>query len=636
MDHTAEKINVFPKGGVLGYALGFITRNQLMRRDLWRTFVSVFRDCPDSGNGGWRGEYFGKMMRGGCFTYRLTGDEALYEVLTEAVTDILTTQRPDGTISSYRPDRDLFGWDVWCRKYVLLGLYYYYEICRDAALRSRILDSAILQLEAFMRRVGPAKEGKIPITDTSDSWQGLNSSTILEPVMLYYRLTGDGRLLTLADHVVGCGGIAGGDLFALAHEDRIAPYRYPVTKAYEMISCMEGLLEYAEATGRTEARETVIRFADRVLETDFTVIGSGGTTHELFDHSTWRQSSAGVCEIAQETCVTVTMMKFFSRLYRETGDGRFADAVERSFYNAYLGALNTRKQIEPRLLHREGTVPEALPFDSYSPLTAGRRGRQIGGFMTLPGGRYYGCCACIGSLGAAVMGLNAVRMEGNRFEVTFLLPGTAEFTCPDGTHVTMDIETGYPYCETAVLRFRQVAREGRETGAQLQLAVRIPGQSRGVELGFEGAGTVCREPGAAVLEGVFRAGDAVSIRCKLAVEVQKPVIFGSETVRDDVFTQDPDAARRICLTRGPLVLAPVLKEDANGREIPLAAAAFTGERLRNARFSVGDPASFGSGTSMLRMTLDGPEGYEFFDYASLGKDWNAAPFAAWFLTDGAL
>ena len=40
-----------------------------------------------------------------------------------------------------------------------------------------------------------------------------------------------------------------------------------------MMSCFEGLLEYYRITGKEWQREAVIRFADRILESDFTVIG---------------------------------------------------------------------------------------------------------------------------------------------------------------------------------------------------------------------------------------------------------------------------------------------------------------------------------------------------------------------------
>ena len=138
-----------------------------------------------------------------------------------------------------------------------------------------------------------------------------------------------------------------------------------------MTSCFEGLLEYYRITGIEKHKIATINFANRVLETDFTVIGSSGCTHELFDHSTVRQANTDNFVIQQETCVTVTIMKFFSQLALLTGDTKYIDAFEISLYNAYLGAINTDKVIEPTLLkeHPDWDI-EPLPFDSYSPLTS--------------------------------------------------------------------------------------------------------------------------------------------------------------------------------------------------------------------------------------------------------------------------
>ena len=637
---NSGKLRFRPVGGVLGEAAGFIAENQLLRADLWERFVSMFKLGIDSENGGWRGEYFGKMMRGGCFMYRLTGDEKLYGALTAAVEEILTAQREDGTISSYTPEKNFFGWDMWCRKYVLLGLCYYREICRDEAMKARILESALAQLKVITERIGPEEEGKTPITRTSNFWRGLNSSSILEPVMLYYNLTKAPELLKFAKYIVDNGGIEGDDIFRMARDNKIDPYMYPVTKAYEMVSCMEGLLEYALATGDNELFGAVHNFGLRVLDSDFTVIGSGGTTHELFDHSSWRQSSMGVCEIAQETCVTVTFMKFFARMYRETGDAAFANALETSFFNAYLGAINTKKLVEPRLFEQSSNlVPEFLPFDSYSPLTAGRRGRKIGGFMVMPGGHYYGCCACIGSLGAAVEGLSAVRADAETIFIDQYVSGKAEAVLDDGTKVALSISTCYPFDPEAEVRIDSIVSADNTpaiNGAEFSLAFRLPQWSDNYELGPRCEGAVVNDTpdGYVSVSKLFAEGEKLNIRFSAKISLIRPVVFGSEQVGDTLIVQDPDAEKRICLKYGPVVLAPEIEIGDSGRDVPVPAGFFTGASLKNASVNAG-PVFGDDGEkynlSVVFMDADG-KSVTFHDYASCGKNWNGPAFGAWFRT----
>ena len=117
------------------------------------------------------------------------------------------------------------------------------------------------------------------------------------------------------------------------------PYQYPVTKAYEMMSCFEGLLEFYRITGEQWYKTAIINFADKVLESDFTLIGSSGCTHELFDHSTVRQANTTNGAIQQETCVTVTLMKFMYQLTLLTGEIKYVDAVSIVSKDGYTDAM---------------------------------------------------------------------------------------------------------------------------------------------------------------------------------------------------------------------------------------------------------------------------------------------------------
>lgn len=88
----------FPKAGeskLYGYAgsmVAFTIENQLLDAEKWTLFVEQFRLKPDGENYGWRGEYWGKMMRGASLTYRATKNEKLYAVLVETIKDMLSVQ----------------------------------------------------------------------------------------------------------------------------------------------------------------------------------------------------------------------------------------------------------------------------------------------------------------------------------------------------------------------------------------------------------------------------------------------------------------------------------------------------------------------------------------------------------------
>ena len=65
-------------GGEPDRAIRFVERHQLMKPDVWALFVKQFRTHPEPADKGWRGEYWGKMMRGACWTYKYTKNSVLY------------------------------------------------------------------------------------------------------------------------------------------------------------------------------------------------------------------------------------------------------------------------------------------------------------------------------------------------------------------------------------------------------------------------------------------------------------------------------------------------------------------------------------------------------------------------------
>lgn len=273
--------------GVLRRAVMFITSAQLYDEELYKRFSALFGTCADDPNRGWRCEYWGKLMRGACFVCAYTRDEKLYSILENSVRDLLSRRDDDGRITTYSKECEFSGWDMWGRKYVLLGLQYFSEICSDEALLADIRTAMCRHADYIMKHVGPCG---IPINETSGNWLGINSMSILEPFVRLYNFTGEKKYLDYAAYIVGVGESGAAPIFALAEKDELDPCEYPVTKAYEMMSCFEGLAEYYRVTGEEKYRRALINFGRRVLETEVSVIGCCGCTHELFDHTSLTQT----------------------------------------------------------------------------------------------------------------------------------------------------------------------------------------------------------------------------------------------------------------------------------------------------------------------------------------------------------
>ena len=46
----------------------FVIKNQLLDKNAWNHFIYAYKNNVDIADKGWRGEYWGKMMRGACLT----------------------------------------------------------------------------------------------------------------------------------------------------------------------------------------------------------------------------------------------------------------------------------------------------------------------------------------------------------------------------------------------------------------------------------------------------------------------------------------------------------------------------------------------------------------------------------------
>ena len=70
--------------GIADHMIRLVEREQLKDRALWKLVTKQFQGTPDDADRGWRGEYWGKLMRGACMTWQYTGDGELYDKIGRA------------------------------------------------------------------------------------------------------------------------------------------------------------------------------------------------------------------------------------------------------------------------------------------------------------------------------------------------------------------------------------------------------------------------------------------------------------------------------------------------------------------------------------------------------------------------
>jgi len=558
----------FPeKGGSFDYRDAFtdeivkIRSLQLVDTSLWKLLVDQFRlGNVDDPGATWKGEYWGKMMRGACFVCQTfpaaDPDNVLYAALEGAVRDLLSTEDSLGRIATYSVGKEFTGWDLWCRKYVMLGLLYFLDISKSEELSTEILAAVCREADYIMAKVGHG-EGKREIVTCTGAWDGLNSCSILEPFVLLFNATKDPKYLEYAEYIASFGGTAHENYFKLMLEDETPLASLKQPKAYEMISCFDGLAELSKINGDEDAREAVIRFGDRMLREEMTVIGSLGADSEILNHSSLMQSDGDfkptldfkgeIYSTMQETCVTVTWMKFVWQLWRMTGDVKYMDAFEFSMVNAMSSAL--KDNLDPT---ENGGIP--LPVYSYAPIRDTERSKLVGGQQPIRDGSLYGCCVCISSAGFALDTLSSVAHDNDgKVYVNLYRNGTVTVS-----GLSFTVTTDYPLSGKITLTVDQA--DGERT-----LALRVPLWAEEAELTHNGDTDTVK---AGYAEVSVHEGDT------LVLELPMNVRFLTPDDASDVPTGRDDHR---AVLRGPVVFA--LDHIGDAPTLPLdekAETVFTG------------------------------------------------------------
>lgn len=581
--------------GPMEEAASFVLTHQLLDKCAWQDYINAFIERKDSHDHKWRGEYFGKQMRGASLMYAYTHSEKLYQTLEWAVRRLLSTQDSLGRISSYTVGEEFTGWDLWSRKYVITGLLHFMDVCPDKMLKEQIMAALIKHLDAIVDRIGP---GKIDITQTSEWWDGLNSCTILEPVVDMYRRTGRKSYLDFAAYIIGTGGCRSGNVIQEALSGEKMPWQYPVNKAYELMSFFEGVLSYYEVTGEEQYFTAADRFLEALYQSDITLIGCAGCDHEQLNGARLKQTDHSDT-IMQETCVTVTWMRLMARMYRLKGEAKYMDRLEQADFNALYGSLNTCHCQAFSMEQQQWQLPKT--FDSYSPLVQNRRGRAIGGFIPFENGRFGSCCDVIASCGVALMPLSAVMTdEEGTLYLNIPFRGTATVSDLGGRETRLRFDADYPSAGSC----RILVECPDEAPRHLKLKFRHPGWEKDeMTLSLspsEASSTVCLRPagedGYAEMEGTFRPG--TQILWDLPMKLQTHRLNG-----------------KTACTFGPLTLAL----DEAKQEEYLTSLQDSGEAPSLPEVQRLDPA----GKEMARFLLSrNGKRLLLTDYVSCGKKWN--------------
>jgi len=499
-------------GGWLGRRIDLSIENRIKAQN-YEELVEPFRHRTETHL--WQTEFWGKWVTSAASAYEYTRDTALADAVRRSASELIATQTPDGYIGNYAPGHHLGTWDIWGRKYTILGLLACYRVTGERP----ILDAARRVADHLLGEVGP---GKADIVKTGAYW-GMASSSVLEPMVLLFRETGESRYLDFARYIVSrWSSPEGPQLVGKALAEVPVARRFPLPrtaqwygpkngqKAYEMMSCYEGLLELYRTDQVETYREAALKTAADIRATEILLTGSGSSRECWYDG---RRRAVLPARSAMETCVTMTWMKWCANLLRLTGTATFADEIERSAYNALLAAM----------------TPDGSSFTNYT---------LIEGFRTLgPNqcGMKINCCVANGPRAVMLLPRVAVMAGPAGPVVNFYGEISARLKLPSGTRLELRQRSDYPVSGTVVIELRPARTE------RFPVALRIPAWSSETTAAVNDEALKPVSPGGYLtFDRTWRPGDRIRLRLDLRGRIHG-------------FTEGD--RRYSAVTRGPILLA---------------------------------------------------------------------------------
>jgi DUF1680 family protein len=414
-------------------------------------------------------------------------------------------------------------WDVWTHKYNLIGLLSYYRVTGDKKALKASKRAADLMYETFV-----VKKRSMRL---ASAHMGMAATSVLEPISILYRFTGDPRYLELCHFIVNSWEDEN-DPDSWMYEDGCQlltnlldhgnVYKTANRKAYEMLSNIVGLLELY----RVDPDERYIIAAKNAwkdIATQRLYITGTASYHEQFtpDHQLPPGYAAG------EGCVTVTWLQLTAHLLELTGEVQYADELERTIYNALLAA--------------------------QSPHTG-----EVTYFVPLIGQRWYGdrdrklepqisCCSSSIPRGIAMIPEFASGTLNGKPALLEYIPGTHVLHYNAGDvckNVTLHVRGDYPRTGDLVIEV--------EPGepARFPLVLRVPEWVEGFEVTIEGkVYKPSRGNRLIEIEREWSRGDSLQVKIPLDIRI---VPDGDKTTESVAFV------------RGPQVLATNTEIEANG------------------------------------------------------------------------
>ena len=320
-------------------------------REAREAFAHPDDDIFNAPVGMWKGEFWGKLMISSARVAEYQDDPEFRSFLRDEAHRLMRFQRPDGYLGTYvNPEfvipgdpeaaRKTMGWacdwcwNLWCRKYTMWGLLMIYKATGDREILAAA-DRAMTQQIEMLRKMG------VKLCDTGTAaMAGMPSCSVLKPLVMLYRETGKQLYLDYAREIVSYWDRPGNpapNFFPNAATGRPLNEWYPDRtgrwgKAYEMMSCLDGVLEFYRLTGEARCLEMDKQIQSILWATERNLVVTVGYNDQFVGATRHLNGTS-------EPCDAIHWIRLNLDLYLITGDRKYVDAIEMTYCNAFLAGV---------------------------------------------------------------------------------------------------------------------------------------------------------------------------------------------------------------------------------------------------------------------------------------------------------
>ena len=450
-----------------------------------------------------------KVLEGVAYTLAAKRDPDLEKRADAIIDKIAAAQQPDGYLNTYytlvKPEERWkniqYGHELYGAGHLIEAAVAYHQ----ATGKKKLLDVARKKADHIASVFGPGKKIDCP-----------GHEELELALVKLYRATGDKKYLGLAKFFLDVRGTDSGGKrrkFGEYAQDQ-KPVREQKEVAGHAVRAMYlycGMADVAAAAGdETLFRPLEAIWNDVVGRKMYVTGGIGPSAHnEGFTVPYDLPNDSAYAE----TCAAVGMALWNHRMFLLTGDGKYADVLEREVYNGLTSGVSLTGD----------------RFFYVNPLGSIGRHHRVPWFGT-------SCCPTNVVRYVPAIGERAYARRDNGVWTVLYMGGTAEVSLKGGK-VTLKQDTSYPRDGDVAITVTP------EKPFAFDLHLRVPGWCKGATLSVNGGEAAPAKPerGYVKVSREWKAGDVV--RLKLPMPVER--VHADPRVKADV--------GRVALMRGPVV-----------------------------------------------------------------------------------